>query len=115
MNWDVRFADPEFPNKAFSGRHIYVNASDASPATPVSASTRPMSPLWEKGLSKEEVDRIYSPASMGRCAINPDSGLDGMKTGIPIPQKAERYSLLAAAWAAFRLQLPRQSGHKGDA
>ena len=69
------FADPEFPNKAFSGREDYIRKCvRCFSCYPGFCEHKTDVPLWEKGLSKEEVDRIYSPASMGRCAINPDSG-----------------------------------------
>ena len=85
------FADPEFPNKAFSGREDYIRKCvRCFSCYPGFCEHSTDVPLWEKGLPKEEVDRIYSPASMGRCAINPNSGFGWYEDRHPYPTAARR-------------------------
>ena len=85
------FADPEFPNKAFSGREDYIRKCvRCFSCYPGFCEHKTDVPLWEKGLSKEEVDRIYSPASMGRCAINPDSGFGWYEDRHPYPEGSRK-------------------------
>lgn len=85
------FADPEFPNKAFTGREDYIRKCvRCFSCYPGFCEHKTDVPLWEKGLSKEEVDRIYSPASMGRCAINPDSGFGWYEDRHPYPTKSRK-------------------------
>ncbi len=92
------FADPEFPNKAFSGgKTIYVNASDASPATPASASTKPMFPSGRKDFPRKRLTVFTVRRPWGAAPLTRIPGLDGMKTGIPIPKEAGRCWLWAAA------------------
>ncbi len=69
------FADPEFANKAKSGREDHIRRCvRCFQCYPGFCEHKTDVPLWEKGLSPQEVKKIYSPASMGRCAINPNSG-----------------------------------------
>ncbi|MFV0466932.1 MAG: FAD-dependent oxidoreductase [Lachnospiraceae bacterium] len=69
------FADPEFPNKAANGQEADIRRCvRCFQCYPGFCEHETDLPLWEKGLSPEEVAKIYSPASMGRCAINPNSG-----------------------------------------
>ncbi len=85
------FADPEFPNKAFSGREEDIRKCvRCFSCYPGFCEHRTDVPLWEKGLSKEEVGRIYSPASMGRCAINPNSGFGWYEDRHPYPRESKK-------------------------
>lgn len=69
------FADFEFSNRTFSGREDTTyecvrRFSCYSGFCEYGAGA----PLREKGLFKEDIDRTYSPASMGCCTISPNSG-----------------------------------------
>jgi len=69
------FADPQFPNKAFSDREDSIRRCVRCFNCYPGFCEHPTDlPLPAKGMPMEEVMRIYSPASMGRCAINPNSG-----------------------------------------
>lgn len=81
------FADPEFPNKAFSGREDSIRRCvRCFNCYPGFCEHETDVPLPAKGMPMEEVMRIYSPASMGRCAINPDSGFGWYEDRQPVPQ-----------------------------
>lgn len=89
------FADPEFPNKAFSGREDSIRRCVRCFNCYPGFCEHPTDlPLTEKGLKPEEVMRIYSPASMGRCAINPNSGFGWYEDRQPKPL-ASRHVLIA--------------------
>ncbi len=80
------FADPEFPNKAFSGKEESIRRCvRCFSCYPGFCEHRTDVPLMEKGIPAEEVARIYSPASMGRCAINPNSGFGWYEDRHPKP------------------------------
>ena len=69
------FADPDFPIKALNGQADHIRGCvRCFQCYPGFCEHKTDVPLWEKGLTKEQVDEIYSPASMGRCAINPNTG-----------------------------------------
>ena len=106
------FADPEFPNKAFSGREDYIRKCvRCFSCYPGFCEHKTDVPLWEKGLSKEEVDRIYSPASMGRCAINPDSGFGWYEDRHPYP--AESREVLIVGGGVGGLQAAVTASKRG--
>jgi len=85
------FADPEFANKARDGKEDTirrcVRCFNCYPGFCEHATDVP---LWEKGLPQEEVARIYSPASMGQCAINPNSGFGHYEERYPLPAAQRR-------------------------
>lgn len=94
------FADPEFPNKAMSGNEDYIRRCvRCFQCYPGFCEHSTDVPLWEKGLTPKEVKKIYSPASMGRCAINPNSGFDHYPDRMPLP-KASRNVLIVGGGAA---------------
>lgn len=106
------FADPEFANKAKAGKedtirrcvrcfHCYPGFCEH--ATDV--------PLWEKGLPKEEVDKIYSPASMGQCAINPNSGFGHYEERFPLPEASR--TVLVIGGGVGRLQAALTASERG--
>lgn len=106
------FADPEFPNKAFSGKEDYIRRCvRCFSCYPGFCEHKTDVPLWEKGLAKEEVDRIYSPASMGRCAINPNSGFGWYEDRHPYPKESR--TVLIAGGGVGGLQAAITAGKRG--
>lgn len=104
------FADPDMPNKVLEGKedsirrcvrcfHCYPGFCEHP--TDIS--------LFEK-LGPEEALKIYSPASMGSCAINPKTGFGFYPERMPQPQASRRVLVIgggiagcqAAATAAER-------------
>ena len=84
------FADPAMPNKTLEGhedtiRHC-VRCFNCYPGF----CEHPTDiPLWEK-LGPEEAGKIYSPASMGSCAINPETGFGFYPETIPEPEGSRK-------------------------
>lgn len=119
------FADPEFAGKALSGREDLIRRCvRCFNCYPGFCEHETDVPLWEKGLTPEEVKRIYSPASMGRCAINPDSGFGWYADRQPEPQGSRKVlvvgggvsglqSAITAAGRGHRVTLLEKTGRLG--
>jgi len=108
------FADPEFPNKALNGREDYirrcVRCFNCYPGFCEHATDVP---LWEKGLSPEEVAKIYSPASMGQCAINPNSGFGWYPDRQPVPQSSKNVLIIGGGVGGLQAAVTAcERGHK---
>lgn len=108
------FADPEFPNKAFTGKEDSIRRCvRCFSCYPGFCEHKTDVPLWEKGLSKEEVDRIYSPASMGRCAINPNSGFGWYEDRHPYPEKSRNVLVVGGGVGGLQAAVTAAGrGHK---
>lgn len=108
------FADPEFPNKAFSGKEDSIRKCvRCFNCYPGFCEHKTDVPLWEKGLSPEEVKTIYSPASMGRCAINPNSGFRWYEDRMPKPASSKKVLIVGAGVAGLQAALTAlERGHK---
>ena len=119
------FADPDFPNKAKNGQADHIRRCvRCFQCYPGFCEHKTDVPLWEKGLSKEEVDEIYSPASMGRCAINPATGFRFYPEKLPQPQGSRKVLIagggpgglqaaITAAQRGHQVVLVEQSGVLG--
>ena len=119
------FADPDFPNKAKNGQADHIRRCvRCFQCYPGFCEHKTDVPLWEKGLSKEEVDEIYSPASMGRCAINPATGFRFYPEKLPQPQGSRKVPIagggpgglqaaITAAQRGHQVVLVEQSGVLG--
>jgi len=108
------FADPEFPNKAMSGREDYIRRCvRCFQCYPGFCEHATDVPLWEKGLSPEEVKKIYSPASMGRCAINPNSGFGHYPDRMPLPKTSRNVLIVGGGVAGLQAAITAsERGHK---
>lgn len=84
------FADPEFPNKVRDGKMENIRRCvRCFQCYPGSFEHPTDLPLTQRGYTTEEFMKIFNPAAMGRCAINPDSGLEFYSDRIPKPEKSE--------------------------
>lgn len=108
------FADPEFPNKTFSGREEYIRKCvRCFSCYPGFCEHKTDVPLYKKGLSMEEVKKIYSPASMGRCALNPNSGFGWYEDRQPVPNESKKVLIIGGGIAGLQAAITAsQRGHK---
>ena len=107
------FADPDFPNKVLSGDEDKIRRCvRCFNCYPGFCEHETDVPLWEKGLPKEEVDRIYSPASMGWCAINPKSGFGYYPENYPKPEASRKVLIVGAGVGGLQATLSAlERGH----
>lgn len=108
------FADPEFPNKAFSGHadsiRRCVRCFNCYPGFCEHATDVP---LFEKGYSMEDFLKIYSPAAMGRCAINPNSGFGWYEDRQLKPQGSRKVLIVGGGVSGLQAAITAvERGHK---
>ena len=108
------FADPDFPIKALNGQADHIRRCvRCFQCYPGFCEHKTDVPLWEKGLTKEQVDEIYSPASMGRCAINPNTGFLFHPEQMPKPQASRKVLIVGGGPGGLQAAITcAQWGHK---
>ena len=108
------FADPDFPIKALNGQADHIRGCvRCFQCYPGFCEHKTDVPLWEKGLTKEQVDEIYSPASMGRCAINPNTGFLFHPEQMPKPQASRKVLIVGGGPGGLQAAITcAQWGHK---
>ena len=84
------FADPDFINKTLDGREDMVHRCLRCFHCYPGFCEHPTDiPLWYQ-LPPEEFMKVYSPAVMGDCSINPNSGLGYYPDRLPEPEGRRR-------------------------
>ena len=84
------FADPDFINKTLDGREDMVHRCLRCFHCYPGFCEHPTDiPLWYQ-LPPEEFRKVYSPAVMGDCSINPNSGLGYYPDRLPEPEGRRR-------------------------
>lgn len=106
------FADPEFPNKVMEGREDSIRRCvRCFSCYPGFCEHETDVPLWEK-LGPEEAGKIYSPASMGQCAINPESGFRFYPDRLPLPESARKVLIVGGGAGGLQAAVTaRRRGH----
>lgn len=107
------FADPNFPNKIAEGREDYIRRCvRCFQCYPGFCEHKTDVPLWEKGLSPDEVMKIYSPAAMGRCAINPNSGFGHYPDRMPAPTGSRKVLIIGGGASGLQAAITAaERGH----
>lgn len=88
------FADPNMPNKALMGQEDTIRRCVRCYNCYPGFCEHPTDiPLFEK-LGPEAAMKIYSPASMGCCAINPNTGFGFYPERMPVPQASRKVLII---------------------
>jgi len=109
------FADPEFPNKAKDGRSAYirrcVRCFQCYPGIDYAEHPTDI-PIWER-LTPEQFKKEVTPAAMGRCAINPDTGFGFYPDRLPLPKVSRKVLIVGGGVAGLQAALTAvKRGHK---
>lgn len=108
------FADPEFPNKAKNGRADHIRRCvRCFSCYPGSFEHETDVPLEQRGMTREQVAAIFSPAAMGRCAINPDSGFGWYEDRHPLPEASRKVLIVGGGVGGLQAAITaRARGHE---
>lgn len=108
------FADPDFPNKAFQGQKDHIRKCvRCFSCYPGSFEHETDVPLEQRGLTKEQVMAIFTPAAMGRCAINPDSGFGWYEDRHPLPEASRKVLIVGGGVGGMQAAITAcKRGHK---
>lgn len=107
------FADPDFPVKAMMGRDEYirrcVRCNNCYPGMPEHPTDIP---IWVR-MGTPEGQEIYSPTSMGKCAINPKSGgFTYYADRLPMPEEARKVLIIGGGVAGLQAAITaKERGH----
>ncbi len=107
------FADPDMPNKALEGKEDTIRRCVRCFNCYPGFCEHPTDiPLWEK-IGPEKAMKIYSPASMGRCAINPNSGLGFYPEQMPTPEASRKVLIVGGGVGGCQAAISAvERGHK---
>jgi 2,4-dienoyl-CoA reductase-like NADH-dependent reductase (Old Yellow Enzyme family)/NADPH-dependent 2,4-dienoyl-CoA reductase/sulfur reductase-like enzyme len=107
------FADPNFPNKALTGKEDYirrcVRCFQCYPGLDIPEHPTDK-PIWERWTPEQL--KTLSPAIMGKCAINPNSGFGYYPEYYPTPQKGKKALIVGGGVGGLQAALTAvQRGH----
>lgn len=107
------FADPDMPNKTLRGEEDSIRRCVRCFNCYPGFCEHPTDvPLWEK-IGPEEAAKIYSPASMGQCAINPKTGFRFYPESIPVPEKSRKVLIAGGGVGGCQAAVTaRERGHE---
>ncbi len=108
------FADPQFPNKVRDGKADEIRRCvRCFQCYPGSFEHPTDKPLTERGYTQEEFLKIFNPAAMGRCAINPESGLEFYPETIPPVFEKEKLRIAGGGVGGMQAAITAcQRGHE---
>ena len=108
------FADPDFPNKILTGREDYIRRCvRCFNCYPGSFEHPTDKPLTERGRTPEQVAAIFTPAAMGQCAINPNSGFGYYPERMPKPEKSRNVLIVGGGAGGLQAAITAvQRGHQ---
>ena len=96
------FADPEFINKTLDGREDMIHSCVRCFHCYPGFCEHPTDiPLWYQ-LPPEEFMKVYSPAVMGDCSINANSGLGYYPDRLPKPQESRKVLVVGGGVAGMQ-------------
>ncbi|MCC6098467.1 MAG: FAD-dependent oxidoreductase [Coriobacteriaceae bacterium] len=107
------FADPDFINKTLDGHEDMVHRCVRCFHCYPGFCEHPTDiPLWYQ-LPPEEFMKVYSPAVMGDCSINPDSGLGYYPDRLPKPTASRRVLVVGGGVGGMQAAITAaRRGHK---
>lgn len=107
------FADPELPNKALAGKEDTIRRCVRCFNCYPGFCEHPTDiPLWEK-IGPEKAAEIYSPASMGSCAINPKTGFGFYPETLPEPESSKNVLIIGGGMAGCQATITaKERGHR---
>lgn len=107
------FADPDMPNKALEGREDEIRRCVRCFHCYPGFCEHPTDiPLWDQ-IGPEEAGKIYSPAAMGKCAINPKSGFLFYPERLPKPEGRRKVLVVGGGVGGCQAAITaRERGHE---
>ena len=108
------FADPQFPNKVMNGQTDHIRRCvRCFQCYPGSFEHCTDTPLTDRGWTQEQLLKTFNPAAMGRCAINPDSGLEFYSDQIPVVKDVKNVLVVGGGVGGMQAALTAvERGHK---
>ena len=109
------FADPEFVNKTAAGKADLIRRCVRCFHCYPGAIEHPSDIDWpERGLTPEVLSRILSPAAMGSCTVNPDSGFGRVPFDC-LPPVKEKKKVLVVGGGPAGMQAAITASQRGHA
>ncbi|KZL35606.1 NADH-flavin oxidoreductase, Old yellow enzyme family protein [Secundilactobacillus collinoides] len=106
------FADPNMPNKALDGEEDSIRRCVRCFNCYPGFCEHPTDIPLDKKIGPEKAAKIYSPLSMGQCAINPESGFGFYPDSLPTPQSAHKVLVIGGGVGGLQAAITaKKRGH----